>query len=87
MSELIGKRFRRNKYGPSIWEDRVREVIYVKVKPKISLEDSKDSEKWTAHLTNVKKTFMTGPYELKPAVLGTNTFTKYFFDEIIFYND
>lgn len=28
MENLIGKRFKRNKYGESIWEDTIRDVRY-----------------------------------------------------------
>ena len=35
MNDLIGKKFRRNKYGPSIWEDRIIRVYlaYPLVRP------------------------------------------------------
>jgi len=83
MSDIIGKRFRRNVYGPSIWEDIVAEVVYRRsysTSPKVS---KKDIQKYLKSLNSSKNR----PFKLIPQVLGKNTLKAYDFDEIIFYND
>jgi len=85
MSDIIGKRFRRNVYGPSIWEDTVAEVIYESeniIDPKVKSEHFDTVFKKLAFIKKHK----IGT-KLIPKVLGKNTLKAYDFDEIIFYND
>ena len=79
MSEIIGKRFRRNKYGLSLWEDRVSEVVYHRELPGNIRERA-------LYYKNMSKNKGLGE-KLVPKVIGVNTLGSYSFDEIIFYND
>ena len=85
MIDLIGRRFRRNKYGISLWEDIISEVgfetkwitaSYVDIKKEDLSEIAKKLgvEKKVGH--------MCVPY-----VIGTISEQRYYFDEIlIFYS-
>jgi len=82
MSDIIGKRFRRNKYGLSLWEDHVAEIIYER-----SYQEALKREKWYPELIERIKKRKSSSFRLVPKVLGKNTLKAYDFDEIIFYND
>jgi len=82
MSEIIGRKFKRNVYGPSLWEDTVSEVIYesqIITDPKVKFEHPDTVFKKLVHLKKHK----IGT-KLIPKVLGKNTLKAYSFDEIIF---
>lgn len=87
MSELIGLRFKRNKYGLSLWEDHIQEIIY---KREYSDSDMRsivpgkgNHSTYFNLLKNRKKLGCT----LIPMVIGKNTLGAYKLDEIIVYYD
>lgn len=82
MSEIIGMRFRRNKYGLSLWEDTVAEVIYTR---SIIVPGNKEIS-LIERFKLLKESSKKG-YKLIPQILGKNTLKAYDFNEIIFYND
>lgn len=81
-SEIIGKRFKRNKYGLSLWEDYVEEVIFER---EIIVKSGKVIPHDISIFERLKmlKEHKIG-VKLIPKVLGKNTLKSYSFDEIVF---
>lgn len=82
MSDIIGMKFKRNKYGLSIWEDTVQEVIYEK---EIVIKSGKTVPHDISIFERLKllKEHKIG-LKLVPKVIGINTIKAYTFDEIVF---
>lgn len=80
--ELIGWRFRWNKYGLTLWEDRIAEIgmsMKLLLPPKI---DSLSKGWFKAY----KEAGKLG-YQVVPAVRGENTKNWYEIHEIVIYPD
>lgn len=85
IKDLTGKRFRRNKYGNSIWEDKIKEVTFtlsLQVRPEHSLRRKNISE----YMRQLRASHSLG-FKVKTNVMGYNTKRSYDLDEIIVFND
>lgn len=76
LNSLIGRKFRRNKYGLSIWEDTISDISY-----SVDWIKPASSHKWVEEMRENRKY----GFKIIPRLKGTTTNIWYYFDEIIIY--
>lgn len=84
ITDIIGKKFRRNVYGLSTWIDAIKEIHYVlEVNSKLP---TKHEAGGGMELFKIRRRFgKEFGYKVIPKVIGYNTVTSYDLDEIIIY--
>jgi hypothetical protein len=87
LTDIIGKKFRRNKYGLSTWEDTIKEIHYsLSVNASLTPKFDKSTGKMYDMFTRLKLDRLRGKkhgYKVVPKVVGYNSLTSYDLDEII----
>lgn len=85
---LIGKRFRRNAHGLSLWEDKIAKVEY-DVELLIPVRDLKfrGLKDIPNYFEDMKESKRRYGYTVNFYVIGETNPHKYYFDEIVIYAD
>ena len=81
MNDLIGKKFKRNKYGLSLWEDEIVELYYALHWVEPTNFKKIDVDKWKETFGENKKF----GFKAIPMVKGKNSIGPFELDEIIIY--
>lgn len=82
IEELKGRKFKRNKYGLSIWEDTIKDVTY---KLNLSVPSKTKGRDVFEYLRTQKALGKKYGYRLEICVIGEKTFSTYNINEIIVY--
>lgn len=82
IEEIKGRKFRRNKYGNSLWEDTIKDVTY---KLKLVRPPENKHRDLLEHFRVTKALGKKYGYKLEVNVIGEKTFNTYNINEIIIY--